>query len=101
VAVLDDHFPGVAKQVEMRDIATPLTWERYSGNWQGSYEGWLITVKTFMMRMNKELPGLDNFYMSGQWVEPGGGVPAVAMSARNVMQIICKRDRKKFFTLKP
>ena len=101
VAFLDTRFPGLAKQVEMRDVATPLTWERYSGNWRGSYEGWLITVKTFMMRMGKELPGLNNFYMSGQWVEPGGGVPAVAMSARNVMQIICKRDKKKFITTIP
>ncbi len=101
VAFLDTRFPGLAKQVEMRDVATPLTWERYSGNWRGSYEGWLITVKTFMMRISKELPGLGNFYMAGQWVEPGGGVPAVAMSSRNVMQIICKRDKKKFVTTIP
>jgi phytoene dehydrogenase-like protein len=54
-----------------------------------------------MMRMSKELPGLKNFYMSGQWVEPGGGVPSVAMSARNTMQIICKREGQKFTTTKP
>ena len=24
-----------------------------------------------------ELPGLDSFYMAGQWVMPGGGVPAL------------------------
>ena len=34
--------------------------------------------------------------MAGQWVEPGGGVPTAAMSGRNVIQIICKRDRKTF-----
>ena len=101
VAFLDTKFPGLAKQVEVRDISTPVTWEQFTGNWRGSYEGWLITVKTFMMRMSKQLPGLDNFYMTGQWVEPGGGVPAVAMSARNVMQIICKRHKKKFTTSKP
>ena len=101
IAVLDQHFPGVAAEVEVRDVATPVTWERYSGNWQGAYEGWLITVDNFMKRMGKELPGLKNMYMSGQWVEPGGGVPAVAMSARNTVQIICKRDKKKFTTSKP
>ena len=100
VAELDKHFPGAARQVEMRDVGTPLTWERYSGNWRGSYEGWLVTIKTFLMRMGKELPGLGNFYMAGQWVEPGGGVPAAAMSARNVTQIICKRDKNKFTTSK-
>jgi phytoene dehydrogenase-like protein len=101
IAFLDRRFPGLAKQVEMRDVATPTTWERYTGNWRGSWEGWLLTSDVFMKRMSKELPGLNNFYMVGQWVEPGGGTPAVAASGRNVIQIICKRDGKKFTTTKP
>jgi len=51
--------------------------------------------------MNKTLPGLDNFYMAGQWVEPGGGMPAAAMSGRNVLQIICKQDNKQFVAKTP
>lgn len=101
IAFLDKRFPGLAKQVEMRDVATPVTWERYTGNWRGAWEGWLLTGKTFMMRMSKELPGLKNFYMVGQWVEPGGGLPAVAGCGRNAIQIICKRDGKKFTTTIP
>jgi phytoene dehydrogenase-like protein len=38
--------------------------------------------------------------MAGHWVEPGGGIPAAAMSGRNVVQIICKKERKKFITMK-
>jgi hypothetical protein len=34
-------------------------------------------------------------------IEPGGGVPAVAVSGRNVIQIICKRDGKVFETATP
>jgi phytoene dehydrogenase-like protein len=101
IAFLDTRFPGLAKQVEMRDVATPATWERYTGSWRGSWEGWMLTSKVFMTRMSKELPGLKNFYMVGQWVEPGGGTPAVAASGRNAIQIICKRDGKKFITTKP
>jgi phytoene dehydrogenase-like protein len=51
--------------------------------------------------MDKTLPGLENFYMAGQWVEPGGGVPTAAMSARNVLQMICKRDGKPFVAQVP
>lgn len=51
--------------------------------------------------MSKTLPGLKNFYMAGQWVEPGGGVPTAAMSARNVTQIICEQDKKKLITSTP
>ena len=86
-------------------MATPMTYERYTGNWQGSMEGWLITTKTMGMvmgkGMSKTLPGLENFYMVGQWVEPGGGVPTAAMSGRNMIQVICKQDKKPFVTLVP
>jgi phytoene dehydrogenase-like protein len=98
VAALDQRFPGLAAKVEMRDVATPMTWERVTGNWRGSYEGWLPTVQGAMKGMSKTLPGLDNFYMTGQWVEPGGGLPTAAMSGRNVTQIICKKDKRPFVT---
>jgi phytoene dehydrogenase-like protein len=101
VAALDQRFPGLAARVEMRDVATPMTWERYTGNWRGSFQGWLETTKTLRMRMNKTLPGLGNFYMAGQWVEPGGSIPTAVMSGRNVTQIICKKDQKKFVTSTP
>ena len=101
ITLLDKRFPGLATQVEMRDVATPVTFQRYTGNWQGSFEGWIMTPKTIFLRMSKTLPGLNNFYMVGQWVEPGGGLPPAAYSGRNLIQILCKRDRRKFMTTVP
>lgn len=101
IKALDQRFPGMADRVEMHDVATPATFERYTGNWQGSFEGWLITTKTLRLQMKKTLPGLDNFYMIGQWVAPGGGLPSGVMTGRQVMQIICKRDGRKFVTTLP
>jgi phytoene dehydrogenase-like protein len=101
ISALDKRFPGLALQVEMKDMATPVTFHRYTGNWKGSFEGWMITPKTWNLRMSKTLPGLDNFYMAGQWVEPGGGLPTSIMSGRNVIQILCKRDKKAFITTIP
>ena len=99
IKALERRLPGISGQVEVVDVSTPMTVERYTGNWQGSQEGWLITPDTIMMMgkgMDKTLPGLANFYMAGQWVEPGGGVSAAALSARRVIRMICKKDRKKF-----
>ncbi|WML52207.1 NAD(P)/FAD-dependent oxidoreductase [Neobacillus sp. PS3-12] len=87
-------YPGLKEDIEVIDVATPLTYKRYTDNWQGSFEGWLITTKTLGMSMNKTLPGLENFFMIGQWVEPGGGVPTAALSGRDVIQIICKKENK-------
>ncbi len=101
ISILDKRFLGLSAQVEMCDVATPLTFERRTGNWKGSYQGWLVTTKTFDLRMSKTLPGLKNFYMAGQWVEPGGGIPPAALSGRNVIQLICRQDKKSFVTSVP
>lgn len=100
VELLDKRIPGLMALVEMRDVATPTTFVRYTGNWQGSFEGWQVTPDTWSMGkvMKRTLPGLENFYMAGHWVEPGGGLPAAAMSGRNAMQIICKKEKRKFVT---
>lgn len=102
VELLEQRFPGISEQVEMVDVATPLTFERYTGNWQGSFEGWLLTPENSsvsMKPMSQTLPGLENFYMCGQWVEPGGGLPTSVMSARRLLKSICKQDGIKFRTL--
>jgi phytoene dehydrogenase-like protein len=99
VSALEERFPGIGAQVEMVDVATPLTFERYTGNWKGSFEGWLITREnsgTVMKPLSQKLPGLENFYLCGQWVEPGGGLPTGVMSARRLFQAICKEDGLEF-----
>ena len=99
---LETVYPGIGDEVEVVDVATPLTTERYTGNWQGSMEGWQINTHNIDMMvgkgMDKTLPGLKNFYMAGQWVEVGGGVPTAAMSGRKLLGTLCKLDKKKFVT---
>ena len=98
---LEKLYPGIRKDVEVIDEATPLSYERYTGSWKGATTGWLLTKETMMMMvqgMDKTLPGLSNFYLAGQWVEPGGSVPIVAMSGRNAIQTICHEDRRLFKT---
>jgi phytoene dehydrogenase-like protein len=95
---LDQIFPGIKDQVEMLDVATPATFHRYTRNWKGSFEGWLASPSNWLEHVSKTLPGLAQFYMVGQWVEIGGGLPPAAFSGRHVIQILCKRDGKRFVT---
>ncbi len=100
IAMLERRMPGLAEQIEVVDVSTPMTVVRYTGNWQGSQEGWMITTDNIGMvmgkRMDKTLPGLDAFYMCGQWVEPGGGVSTSAVSGKIVIKAVCRKDKKKF-----
>ena len=101
IAQLETLYPRITDAIEAVDVATPLTTERYTANRRGSVEGWAISANNLTKRLSKTLPGLDNFYMAGQWVEIGGGLPGVAPSGRNVIRIICHRDGKKFVASSP
>ena len=98
ITALEQRFPGIIGQVDMRDVATPITWERYTGNWRGAYAGWMSGASD---NISKTLPGLDNFYLAGQWVNPGGGMPQAVMSGSHTIQFICRNEKKNFVTTIP
>jgi phytoene desaturase len=93
---LESFLPGISAAVEMRDVATPYTLHRYTRNYRGASEGWLITPDNVGKPLPRTLPGLENFYMAGQWVEPGGGVPTVLGSGRQAVQLVCHHDKAPF-----
>lgn len=99
LAALEQIWPGISPQVEMINVATPLTFERITGNWHGSITGWKLVPEQVLATIPRTLPGLDNFWMVGQWVFPGGGLPAGISSAREVIWQQCRKDRKPFTTV--
>jgi len=92
LATLQKPFPSLRSSLRMTDVATPLTFWTMARSWRGAYEGWMPSAEGILGHVKKTLAGLDHFYMAGQWVEPGGGVPIALMSGRQVMQLICKGD---------
>jgi phytoene desaturase len=95
---LEAHYPGISSQVEVTDVATPYTFWRYTLNHRGAWEGWLMTPEAIRTTIGRTLPGLDNFYMAGQWVMPGGGVSPVLYSGRHAVQLLCRQHGKPFVT---
>jgi phytoene dehydrogenase-like protein len=90
VGICEVRFPAAKGRMEEVDVATPATIVRYTGNWKGSMEGWLMTPATGFRQLPPLLPGLKGFYMAGQWLSPGGGLPSGLMTARAVSQRICR-----------
>jgi phytoene dehydrogenase-like protein len=98
IEILEKKFGNIKSHVEVTDISTPATLIRCTNNWKGSMEGWLWTRDIGSKSIKKVLPGLKDFYMAGQWVEPGGGLSQARTSGRNITRMICKKDKKKFTT---
>jgi len=94
--ILERFVPDVRAAIEVVDVSTPATVIRYTGNWKGSMEGWLLTPSTGLRTFPQTLPGLHRFAMVGQWVSPGGGLPSGVMTARAALQAICRQDHVPF-----
>src|SRR5262249_53122396 len=80
-------------QVEVIDVATPMTTLRYTGNGVG-YRTPLsrLALSLFAGRqLSQTLPGLANFYMVGQWAG-SPGVSSVAAMGRGVVRAMCRQE---------
>ncbi|HVS97617.1 MAG TPA: FAD-dependent oxidoreductase, partial [Puia sp.] len=97
-ALLEKQVPGIRSFIEVTDVSTPLTEVRCTGVWKGAYEGFFPTNKTFYRSLPMTLPGLDHFYLAGQWLTPGGGLPPSALSGKWVFQLICRKEGRRFKT---
>jgi phytoene dehydrogenase-like protein len=99
--LLERRHPGLQDAVAVRDVSSPLTQVRYTGNYDGTVLGWQPFVKSgetleeLVKRNGPGLPGLANFYMSGVWATTGGLIRAAA-AGRHVTQFICRDDGREF-----
>lgn len=97
IAQLEKRWPGFTSQVEVVDVPTPATYKRFTGNWKGSPDGWYITLENYTeTKPVRNLPGLDNLYMTGQWTMPFTGTIMAALSGRQAVQLLCKKEEIRF-----
>lgn len=100
IAELNKRFPGLSGQIDMVDVATPMTIERYTGNWHG-LQAWFppgAGLGAMIKGFSRALPGLRNFYMAGQWAEAMIGISTASISGRKTIQALCRHDGKGFIT---
>ena len=97
IELLDVRLGGIKDKIEVVDVATPATFQRYTNNWKGSTQGWLPGKNLLATSpVNFKLPGLKKFYYSSHWNQPGGGLPIAIKTGRDVAKAICKEQHIKF-----
>lgn len=95
------HFPGITAQVEVVDVPTLMTWERYVGGTHGFISGPKKDFRAgdlLLGHLNSTLPGLERFHLVGTWATAAGALFLNAKSGRTVVRDICRRDGRKFTT---
>lgn len=94
--VIDHYLPGFSSHAELLDVATPKTFERYTGNFRGSFEGWIPTTQNFRRTVPVTVADADRLVLAGQWVRIGGGLPPSALSGMDAVRHICKVEGRRF-----
>jgi prolycopene isomerase len=79
-------LPGLSHHIVEREIATPLTYERYTLNHRGSIHGWLQTPAWMLAQASQRTP-VKGLYQAGHWVNLCG-MPSVIQSGRNAAALI-------------
>jgi phytoene dehydrogenase-like protein len=99
ISQLEKRWPGFAAHVEVVDVPTPATYYRYTGNWKGSPDGWYVTTANMRNQTPvRSLPGLSNLYTIGQWTAPFTGTVLAALTGRQIVELLCRKEKKKFIT---
>lgn len=81
-------IPGLSAHILEQEVATPLTYERYTGNFQGSIHGWLQTPERLLSPWRARTP-LKGLYQAGHWACLSG-IPTVVQSGRRTASAILK-----------
>lgn len=91
-----NHRPDLADSLELLDIATPYTFNHYVNSSNGVYMGFYFTHRSPMFAHSGKLQGLNNVYLSGQWLQGPGGLPIAMTQGKFAIQRICKREKLSF-----
>lgn len=69
---VQEYFPRLASHLVQVDLATPITFHRYTLNTEGAPVGWHYASRR---RWRQRVPFLRGLYQAGHWVGPSGAVP--------------------------
>ena len=90
ICLAEEVIPNLRAHIEFKEAATPLTFERYTGNWQGASVGWnWDPALNPNIDFANELK-LGNFYQIGHWRFLPGALPSAMITARYIAQDILK-----------
>jgi len=102
IKILEGHFSGITSQVEVAEVTTLMTWERFMGGSQGWFN---LPKRDFKFSIREDardrefkstLPGLSSFYFTGVWATMVGSLFNNACSGKTTIKRICKKDGREF-----
>jgi phytoene dehydrogenase-like protein len=77
IAAAESVMPQLSQHIVCKDIATPLTFERYTLNSEGASHGWFPAPGA---KMRSQKTPIQNLYQAGHWTFPGFSIFSVVIT---------------------
>ena len=90
-----NKFPSLKNKIQVVDVATPVTYNRYTNSSRGEYMSYLLRPDRPGFNHNGKT-GIRNFYLSGQWMQSPGGLPIALSQGRFAIQRICRSNNLSY-----
>lgn len=94
---LEKKFKGIKNHIEVLELGTPKTMQRYTNNYKGAVYGYSQNIKQAGRHRLGQTTPIDNLFLVGAWVNPGGGyegcISSGMIAAQKIDKII-KRSKK-------
>lgn len=89
---LCQKYPQCEGKIEVIDVATPLTYERYTGAYRGAWMGEMLPGdKLAMNTCLGDCESTKGLYFAGHRMIAPGGLPAALQSGRTAAQLVCRQ----------
>jgi phytoene desaturase len=88
------RYPQAEGKIEVIDVVTPKTYERFCNAWRGTWMTW--AGKDAPQYFPGVLPGLKHFIIAGMWTLPPGGLPGAGAAGRYAAQRLCVQNGMEF-----
>lgn len=91
VRALCSKYPECNGKIEVVDIATPLTYERYTGAFRGSWMGIMKPGARSALMYPGYSESISGLYFAGHRMMLPGGLPVALASGRTAAQLVCRQ----------
>jgi len=94
-------FPGITEAILHQFSSTPLTLEKYSGNFQGAITGWALNNKPIPAEsripkiMNAVKTPIPGIFQAGQWTYSPSGLPISLLTGKIAADQVIKELGKR------
>ena len=85
-------YPEIKGKIELLDVATPLTLQRYCHSYKGAYLSFCAMNEVRRENHIGTIFEVNNLYLAGQWALQDGGLPMAAVAGKFAVQRICNQE---------